>query len=212
MELPNGTGTRHASAEEPHHYMTDGVLAAAMTRLELGVIRVHEAFAGWAVELHKRVSGEQVTFPEVALLNCVRFKGGSTTLSEMMVFLHRRDPAAITYSLRKLEQRSLIKRSKGRFKKEVAYSITDAGREITDQYGQQRKRYLLVLAAKIAQMHRVTNEAAVALERMISIYDEATQAVLNESVVAAASVPDVRSDEATPPRKLRRRPGRRRSK
>lgn len=174
---------------EPHEYMTSGAVAAALTRLELSMIRAHEAFSDWAIELHKSVGGTEITFVEVTLLNCVRFRGGSTTLAEMMMFLRRNDLAAITYSLRKLEQRAFIRRSKGPFRKEVAYSITAQGMAVTDAYGQARRQLLLGLCDEIAAFQGMANDAAVSLDRLTGIYDRAIQAVLNRSVVAAAVAP-----------------------
>ena len=35
-----------------------------------------------------------LSFPDIALLHCVRLRGGATTLAEMLMFLHRHDLAA----------------------------------------------------------------------------------------------------------------------
>ena len=167
-------------------YMSVDTLAGSLTRFELGVVRLYEAFSSWALELQKYVSGHQVSFQEVALLHCVRLRGGSTTLAEMMMFLHRHDLAAINYSLRKLEQHGWIQRTRGPYRREVAYSITDEGRAVTDAYGRMRNQVLVTLCREILGMQASTNDAAAVLERMIGIYDQATQQILNQSLIASA--------------------------
>ncbi|MCZ8131151.1 MAG: winged helix DNA-binding protein [Steroidobacteraceae bacterium] len=178
-----GQGTGAACRDQ---YMSTEPLTSSLTRFELGIVRVYEAFSSWALELQKYVSGHQVSFQEVALLHCVRLRGGVTTLAEMMMFLHRHDLAAINYSLRKLEQNGWIKRMRGPYRREVAYAITDAGREVTDAYGRMRDKVLVALCREVLGMQASTNDAAAVLERMIGIYDQATQQILNQSLISAA--------------------------
>lgn len=163
-------------------------LSASLTRMELGLMRLYEAFSSWALELQKYVSGYQLSFPETALLHCVRLRGGTTTLAEMMIFMHRHDLAAINYSLRRLEQHGVIRRVRGPYRREVAYALTDTGRAITDTYGRLRQQVLVQLCREVVGMQAATNDAAAAMERMTGIYDQATQAVLNQSLIATGSM------------------------
>lgn len=169
--------------------MSTDALAASLTRMELALLRLHEAFSSWALELQKYVSGKQMTFQEVALLHCVRLRCGTTTLAEMMIFLHRHDLAAINYSLRKLEQNGLIRRLKGPYRREVAYTITDLGRKVTDAYGRTRHQVLVQLCREVLGFQSAMNEAAAVVERLIGIYDQASQSILNRHLISAASTP-----------------------
>jgi predicted MarR family transcription regulator len=168
-------------------YMSLDPMSASLTRFELALMRVYQAFASWALELQKYVSGEQFSFQEVALLHCVRLRGGTTTLAEMMLFLHRQDLAALNYSLRKLEKHGLIKRARGPQRREVAYALTELGRRVTDAYGEMRQRVLIELCHNVVDMQRNASQAAAVIERLIGIYDQAAQAVLNQSLIAAAT-------------------------
>jgi len=200
----NGVDAPPATAATPppapqHQYMSYDALAASLTRFEMGIVRLHEAFSGWARELQKYVSGQQMTFPEVALLVCVRLRGGSTTMAEMMMFLHRHDLAAISYSLRKLEQNGLIRRMRGPNRREVAYAVTDRGREVTDAYGRMRHQVLVQLCREVVGMQASANEAAGVMERMIGIYDQAAQTILNQAMISsAARIPPEPVAEARP--------------
>lgn len=219
MENTHGPNGAHppASAEAgdgPVHgqdrYMSFDALAASLTRFEIGIMRLYEAFSSWALELQKYVSGYQLSFQECALLHCVRLRGGSTTLAEMMMFLHRHDLAAINYSLRKLEQHGLIKRMKGPFRREVAYAITDEGRAITDAYGRMRHQVLVRLCREVLGMQASTADAAAVMERMIGIYDQASTSILNQSLIATGSMLTV-AESAPEERPARPAPARRRA-
>jgi predicted MarR family transcription regulator len=180
----------------PDRYMSQDAMAAVLTRLELGITRLSEAFASWALELQKHVSGKQLSFQEVSLLHCTRLRGGTTTLAEMMIFQHRHDIAAINYSLRKLEHQGLIKRVKGPYRREVGYTVTELGRKVTDAYGQLRQQVLVQLCKDVVGMQAATNDAAAVMERMIGIYDQATQAILNQPLIETASA---QPQDAPPP-------------
>jgi predicted MarR family transcription regulator len=185
----SGNGETAGPPWPDRHMSADG-LSAALVRFELGLMRMHEAFSSWALELQKHVSGYQMSFQEAALLHCVRLRGGTTTHAEMLIFLHRHDLAAVNYSLRKLEQLGLIVRKRGPYRREVAYAITDHGREITDVYSRFRQRVLVERCRAIPGMQQTANEVAAVIERMIGIYDQATQSIMNQPLIAEAGAPE----------------------
>jgi predicted MarR family transcription regulator len=154
-------------------------LAAALTRLELGVMRAHEALGSWAVEAHKHLVDEPFDWQEVAVLHCVRLRGENPTLAELLLFLHRHDLAALQYCLRRLERYGLIHRSRAASRREISYAITDKGRELTDAYVRFRQELLVELLSEVVGMEQTMAEAAGALERLIGMYDQAQQLVLN---------------------------------
>lgn len=168
---------------DPDRYMSSDPLSASLTRIEIALMRVYGAFASWALELQKCVSGKQMSFQEIALLHCVRLRGGTTTLAEMMIFLHRHDLAAINYSLRKLEQYGLIKRLKTAYRREVAYSLTVAGFTTTSAYARIRQGSLVELCKDIVGFQISTKDASTVIERLIGVYDQATQYILNQRIM-----------------------------
>jgi predicted MarR family transcription regulator len=176
-----------ASAPTEHLHLVADRHAAALTRLELGVMRAQEAFASWAVELNKHVAGEQLSYQDVALLHSVRLRGGTPTLTDMLIFLHRHDLAALQYSFRKLEKHGLVRRSRGAMRREITYDVTDKGRHLTDAYARLRHEVLVKLVGGIMDMDESMHAAAAVLERMVGIYDQATQSILNEHLLAQSS-------------------------
>jgi predicted MarR family transcription regulator len=175
-----------ARRNKPDLYLSPNTTAAALTRLELALMRSAAAFTRWAPELHKFATGEQLTFQEAAIMHCIRLRGGSTTLAEMLIFLHRHDLAAVQYSLRKLEKSGLVRRAKGPQRREIYYFITEKGKEQTVIYGQMRARLLVKLCESIVGFESSMANAAAVLERLTGIYDQATQDALNQHLLIAA--------------------------
>lgn len=167
-------------------YMSGTPLAATLTRLEMGLMRAHEGLASWAVEAHKHLGADQLNWQEASVLHCVRLRGENPTLAELLLFLHRHDLAALQYCLRKLERYGLIQRSRGASRREIAFSITDKGRTLTDAYVGMRQELLVELCSQVHDMQQTMAAAAGALERLIGIYDQATQSVLNRHITSSS--------------------------
>jgi predicted MarR family transcription regulator len=167
---------------DPCHLAADRC-GAALTRLELGVMRIQEAFGSWVVELHKQSKGPQLSFQDIALLHCVRLRGGTPTLGEMLIFQHRHDLSSIQYGFKKLETCGLLRKVKAASKREIAYELTELGQRITDRYARLRSEMLVGLCAEIVGMESSMNEAAAVLERLIGLYDQATQSLLNDHIL-----------------------------
>lgn len=183
--VPIGTKPQVRRAETLH--LAANSHAAALTRLEMGIMRAQEGFSSWVGELNKQVSGGHLSFTDIALLHCVLLRGGTPTLSDMLVFLHRTDLAALQYSFRKLERMGLVRRIRGATRREVAYDVTDKAREITDTYSRRRHEILVSLVEDIVDMDSSMHAAAAVLERLVGIYDQATQGLLNEHLLARRS-------------------------
>jgi predicted MarR family transcription regulator len=172
---------------KPDRYLSPNSTAATLTRLELALMRSAASFTRWVPELHKFATGEQLTFQDAAIMHCIRLRGGSTTLAEMLIFLHRHDLAAVQYSLRKLEKAGLVRRAKGPQRREIYYFITDKGRDQTVDYAAMRAKLLIKLCEEVVGFERSMAVAAAALERLTGIYDQATQDALNEHLLLTTS-------------------------
>lgn len=164
------------------HLATDSG-GASLTRLELGFMRVHQAFSSWVVELHKHVRGPQLGFEDIALLHAIRLRGGTATLGEMLIFQHRHDLSSIQYSVKKLQALSLLKKVRGGSKREVAYELTAQGTDITERYAELRADVIVSLCGGVVGLEGDMEHAARTLERLIGVYDQATQALMNSSLL-----------------------------
>jgi predicted MarR family transcription regulator len=167
-------------------YLSPNATAAMLTRLELAIMRSSAAFSRWAPELHKLATDQQLTYQEACVLHCLRLRGGSSTLAELLIFLHRHDLAALQYSLRKLEKAGLVRRAKGSQRREIYYYITEKGQSQTDAYAEQRKQLLVSLCDDVVGLQANMGTAAKVLERLTSLYDQATQDALNQHLLSSA--------------------------
>jgi predicted MarR family transcription regulator len=180
-ELTRGSANSEDRGAD-RHLASDPQLAA-LTRLELGVMRMHEAFGGWMVEVHKQAKGPQLSYQDISLLHAVRLRGGTPTLSEMLTFQHRHDLSSLQYGFKKLEAQGLLKKVKTQSKREIAHEITPKGLAITDRYAELRQKTLVKLLADISGGEETMHGASAVLERMIGLYDQATQTLLNEHIL-----------------------------
>ncbi len=177
-----------AVAVETAHLAADS-RAAALTRLELALMRSYEALSGSALEIHKQIGGPPLSWQDVALLHSVRLRGGAPTLTDMLVFLHRHDLAALQYSFRKLETLGLVRKVRGPSRRERAYAITEQGMELTKQHSRMRMEVTVALCADIVDIDRSLHLAASLLERLIGMYDQATATILNGRVLRDPALP-----------------------
>lgn len=168
-------------------YMTTGQHAATLTRAELAMIRTMEAFSRWSVFLNKTVSGYSLSYQDICLLHSIRMRDGAQNLSELLLFLNRNDVSSIQYSLKKLEQFALVNRVVGNSKREAGYELTDEGLKATDAYAELRQELLVELVGEINNFETALASAANAFERLTSLYDQATQSVLNRNILEPRS-------------------------
>jgi predicted MarR family transcription regulator len=169
--------------ETSERYMATSEESAALTRVELAMIRSSEAFGRWIVLLHRAVEGSSLGDQEVSLLHAIRMCGGAQNLSDLLLFLNRNDVSTIQYSLKKLESFGLIVRVAGRSKREAGYQLTERGVAATTRYAAERERILVALLNEIKGCAGELNAAAAALERLTGLFDQATQTVLNSKVL-----------------------------
>lgn len=164
-------------------YMTKDTDAAAVTRVELAMIRSIEAFDRWAYFLHRSVSRATLSTHDVRILHSIRMRGGAQNLSELLLFLNRNDVSTLQYSLKKIEQFGLIERVTGNSKREAGYRLTAVGSEVTTAFSTLREELLISLASDVRGLTDTLHQAAGALERLTGLYDQATQAVLNRKIL-----------------------------
>ena len=166
-------------------YMTAVPTASTLTRAELAMIRALEAFSRWVVYLNKAVSTHALSYPDICLLHSIRMRDGAQNLSELMMFLNRKDVSSIQYSLRKLEQFELIRRITGNSKREAGYVLTENGIDITNAFAKLRQDLLIGLIDEINNFEPALSSAADALERMTGIYEHGIQSVLNRNILGS---------------------------
>ncbi|HVV67485.1 MAG TPA: winged helix DNA-binding protein [Gammaproteobacteria bacterium] len=167
-----------------------------VTNFELQLWRVFYGFVRWQEECEKSTNDTNLTGHELAVLHVVRMKDKPKTISDIGRILNRNDMFNINYSLRKLMQKGLVKKSRsGKGVKAFFYEITAKGIEDTDAWSKMRRDVLI--SAFMKDKTIPLKEMANNLMKIKSIYDEA------DSIVAYTSLE--KTDENEIPKKIKKK-------
>lgn len=156
---------------------------AALTRLELGIIRITEGFARWVEELNKFASEKSLSYQDVTVLHAIRMMGGARNLSEILIFLNRHDMSTIHYCLRKLGNAGLVIKTPGPSKRETSYALTEPGKKATADYAKLRESLLVTRVREMRLSKDEINGAAQVIEHLIGAYDQSMRALLSQRAV-----------------------------
>jgi predicted MarR family transcription regulator len=168
----------------PDRYATNSDTEAAVTRLELALLRTNESFTRWNMEGHNGLVHRSLHYPDIALLHGIRMRGSRTTLFELMHFFGRHDASNVQYSLKKLEADDLVRKEVEPGKKrDVNYVLTEKGRVVTQAYADLRIDVLMPLVTEINDAVDRVNQCAQVLERLLGIYEQATQTSTNRRII-----------------------------
>ena len=143
-----------------------------VTEFEWSVIRFYEAFARWVTTTGSVLTDADIKFSEHLILHVIAMQNrpkSSATIARMM---NRDDLPNVQYSLRKLESAKLIKKTKEKSGKTFSYSVTDAGRKMTDEYAHIRAELLIRAIGTISNIEERVTEMAQLLSVMTGIYEE----------------------------------------
>ncbi|MDX2221868.1 MAG: winged helix DNA-binding protein [Rhodospirillaceae bacterium] len=168
--------------DKPDRYMSSTSYAATLTRMEVAMVRTIMGFGRWTAACQKSVCGAALGPEDVWLLHAIRMRGGPQNLSELLLFLNRNDVSTIQYSLKKIEQWGLIERAAGSTRREAGYRLTKKGMEATRDYAELREE-MLVRPVGGSVKRETLEETAASLETMTGLYDQATQRVLNRTIM-----------------------------
>lgn len=144
------------------------------TELEFALMRAFEGFGRWQSECLASVSDVAAAGPENALLHIIRMNDRPKTIKDLARLTNRDDIPNIQYSLRKLLAADLVSRS-GSGRSGVTYQVTEAGRQITDEYGAVRRRLLIAAIDDLPGFAERLAEATRTLNLLTGIYAEASR-------------------------------------
>lgn len=116
-----------------------------LTEFEFLLWRVFFGFTRWQEDCQSCVDGSTDLMPhDIALLHVIRMKDRPKTQYELCKLLDRDDLPNISYSIRKLMKLGLIEQAKKSSKgKVIAYQVTKAGLQNTENYKTIRKNILI---------------------------------------------------------------------
>ncbi len=145
------------------------------TDFEFSIMRVAAAFDRWQKDCLACCVEGGLSAMENAVLHLIRMHDRPKSISDIARLMNRDDISNLQYSLRKLTNAQLIKRSDKRdSKRSASYTITSKGRQITDQFAEFRRDLLLTLTDSIKNFDEDVVVASKVLSIIAGLYDHAS--------------------------------------
>ena len=162
---------------------------AATTEFEWTLLRFHEAFQRFCLQLASTCGLSTLTYQELIILHVIRMQGRPKPVTIIARLLNRDDIPNIQYSLRKLVSQGYISKTKESQGKIFAYAMTEVGKNKLNKYAALRGKLLTDQTATIDKIDEKQVVAGKLVSLITGIYDEAGR------ISATYSVPDEDSDE-----------------
>lgn len=170
-------------------HLAESPVEVDTTELEFALMRAFEGFGRWQSECLASVSDVAAAGPENALLHIIRMNDRPKTIKDLARLTNRDDIPNIQYSLRKLLAADLVSRS-GSGRSGVTYQVTEAGRQITDEYGAVRRRLLIAAIDDLPGFAERLAEATRTLNLLTGIYAEASRVAATHRPNLSGAVPE----------------------
>ena len=146
----------------------------ALTEMELGTIGAMQAFQRWIVRCMEAAGQRDLTAIDGLVLHHLNRRAHDCRLADICFILNIEDSHVVACSLRKLAGLGLA--CTGRHGKEVAHSVTEAGRKCMVRYNEIREHRLLDALGTMGLRKTALEELALYLRRMPGLYDQAARA------------------------------------
>jgi predicted MarR family transcription regulator len=148
-------------------------LEAAATELEWALLRWREAFERYQREALSRLSYSNLNTQEGLLLHIIRMQDRPKSTGMIANLLNRDDVQNIQYSLRKLVAEKLVKKVKDGAGKSFNLTVTEKGRQLTDDLVDLRRKILIKQLEGIEKNESRILESAKMVSMMTALYNEA---------------------------------------
>ena len=161
--------------DEAHYrywHLGGSVHEGKVTDLEWCVLRFQHAFDRWALQLGQITGMENLSYIEITLLNVIRMQDRPKTAASIARQLNRDDIPNVQYGLRKLVREGLCKKVSNTGSKHVAFTVTDQGKKLTDNYAKVRRQILIEQTGNIDRIDEKLLEATRLLSMLTGLYDE----------------------------------------
>lgn len=146
---------------------------AATTEFEWTLLRFHEAFQRFCLQLASTCGLGTLTYQELIILHVIRMQDRPKPVTIIARLLNRDDIPNIQYSLRKLVSQGYISKTKESQGKIFAYSMTDIGKDKLGKYAALRGKLLTDQTSNIDKIDEKQVMAGKLVSLLTGIYDEA---------------------------------------
>ncbi len=154
-------------------HLADGKLPA-LSELEFGMILAGHAFERWMVRCMTAAGEGGLTPIDVLVLHSSNHRDRPKRLADLCMVLGIEDTHVVTYAVKKLEKRGLVKST--RAGKEKVISTTKKGTETCLRYREIREALLVEAVQDIGVDAGAMSHVAAALRALSGHYDQAARA------------------------------------
>jgi predicted MarR family transcription regulator len=154
-----------------HWHLARTTAEMDVAELEYALMRAFEAFGRWQAECLATVIDLTASGPENAMLHIIRMNDRPKTLKDIARLSNREDIPNMQYSLRKLIGAGLVERT-GSGRSGVTYTVTQAGRDVTDRYADIRASLLVKAVQSVPNLAHRLEQATETLDLMTGIYEQ----------------------------------------
>lgn len=148
-----------------------------ITRLELILCAVHEAFQHWQKTCYEAIADTPLTGLEITVLLSLRLNERAKSLSDIERMMNRTDRHNLQYCITKLLKLGLIEKIKIPKQKTKEYQVTEQGLKITTKFANIKNKALIELFKSEGGLN--LGNCASSLEKIKAIYDKATRTVIS---------------------------------
>lgn len=170
---------------DAHHtgwHLASSETETRLTEFEFALLRFREAFEHWVLQTMRSTSGIDLTFAELCILHTLRMQVRPTGAAGIARMLNRDDIPNIHYSLRKLASLDLISPIKEKGSKNVNYSTTETGVQITDSYAKLKREILVNQLDELSGFEAKITSAARTLTMLTGLYEESARVAATYSL------------------------------
>ena len=146
----------------------------ALSEVEFALILSSHAFSRWIVRGMGAVGHGGLAPLEVLVLNAAYHRERDKTLADLCLMLNVEDTHTVSYALRTLESRGLVKA--GRRGKEKTVAITEEGARACEDYAEVREACLGRHVKALGLDPQALSDAAALLRMLSGQYDQAARA------------------------------------
>ena len=146
---------------------------AYTTEFEWALLRFHEAFQRFCLQVGSTSGLSNLTYHELIILHVIRMQDRPKPVTIIARVLNRDDIPNIQYSLRKLVNLELIEKVKEPHGKIHTYAMTPEGKKKVDRYAELRETLLTTQTSSIDRVDEKLMESAKLISLLTGIYDEA---------------------------------------
>ena len=166
-----GADARKDSGLDRHWHLARTPVEMDVAELEYALMRAFEAFGRWQTECLSTVLDLTASGPENAILHIIRMNERPKTLKDIARLSNREDIPNMQYSLRKLIGAGLVERT-GSGRSGVTYTVTPAGRDVTDRYADVRAALLVKAVQSVPNLGKRLEDATETLDLLTGIYEQ----------------------------------------